>query len=292
MAIACEQIRSEFSALLDEELNSEDRELVEEHLSECSDCLRELHGYQQVNDAYRYHHPVKAPEDFEERLRVALDPPKENIYSFSAHWRYAAAAVVLLGVALTGWRLAGPPDEPLLLSKNDAVETDTAVSETGSALLHDLEENVAMDGVEEAEAMQNGLVGSRSSGGGFVGGGSRSSGGGFGGGGSLDAEMAPASESSEMLRQEAVEAMPARKSDGEASTQGLASASEVMSGPVAERAAPQSAPVAAAPAAPAKDAPPMSEAKRGRTSEAALKDATKDATPASLRSRIVHPCRR
>ena len=118
MPIDCEHIRNEFSALLDNELNVEDRELIEEHLSDCSTCLRELHGYKQVSEAYRYHHPVKAPDDFEERLRKALEPAGRS--RARAPWPFygvAAAAAVILVAGLTLWRGQQPLTESLLLSQ-------------------------------------------------------------------------------------------------------------------------------------------------------------------------------
>ena len=118
MALSCKQIQTEFSALLDDELDTEDRELVEEHLAECADCLRELHGFQQVTDAYRYHHPVKAPNDFEERLRDALAPQITPLRPSWITWRVAAAAMILLGSGLSVWRMAARNTNEIQLSKN------------------------------------------------------------------------------------------------------------------------------------------------------------------------------
>lgn len=102
MPLECDHIRNEFSALLDNELNPEDRELVEEHLSDCSECLRELHGYKVVSDAYRYHHPVKAPEDFEARFHAAIAPIGRKRTFAWQRWGLAAAAgfTLVAGVAL------------------------------------------------------------------------------------------------------------------------------------------------------------------------------------------------
>tara|TARA_R110001592_G_scaffold36239_8_gene122178 strand:+ start:137 stop:1324 length:1188 start_codon:yes stop_codon:yes gene_type:complete len=122
MGISCEQIRNEFSALLDDELDQEDREFVEEHLSDCADCLRELHGYKVVSDTYFYHHPVKAPEDFEERLRVALAPAPTGWRSHTTVWRFAAAAVILMVVGLSAWRMASSSSAPMMLSKLEEPE--------------------------------------------------------------------------------------------------------------------------------------------------------------------------
>ncbi len=104
MPLECDHIRNEFSALLDNELNPEDRELVEEHLSDCSECLRELHGYKVVSDAYRYHHPVKAPEDFEARFHAAIAPIGRKRGFVWQRWGLAAAAGFILVAGLTFWQ--------------------------------------------------------------------------------------------------------------------------------------------------------------------------------------------
>ncbi|MCF6283993.1 MAG: anti-sigma factor, partial [Candidatus Hydrogenedentes bacterium] len=134
MALPCKQIQTEFSALLDDELDTEDRELVEEHLAECAECLRELHGFQQVTDAYRYHHPVKAPDDFEERLREALAPaPARHTLAWPV-WKFAAAAVVLLGISLSLWRMTDRDGDMLQLTKNmPEVASEALTDATSSA---------------------------------------------------------------------------------------------------------------------------------------------------------------
>jgi anti-sigma factor RsiW len=104
MPLECDHIRNEFSALLDNELNPEDRELVEEHLSDCSECLRELHGYKVVSDAYRYHHPVKAPEDFEERFHAAIAPIGRKRSFTWQRWTLAAAAGFTLIAGIGLWQ--------------------------------------------------------------------------------------------------------------------------------------------------------------------------------------------
>ncbi len=45
------EVREDFSALLDNELTHEERELVEGHLSECAECLRELDALKRVDVA-------------------------------------------------------------------------------------------------------------------------------------------------------------------------------------------------------------------------------------------------
>ncbi|MBI4559799.1 MAG: zf-HC2 domain-containing protein [Candidatus Hydrogenedentes bacterium] len=74
MVMECEKAREEFSALLDGELTPDVREAVEAHLSQCSDCLRELGGFKRVDTLYRELGPERAPEDFEQRVHEALRP--------------------------------------------------------------------------------------------------------------------------------------------------------------------------------------------------------------------------
>lgn len=70
----CMETREEFSALLDEELTPEERERVEAHLSECSECLRELNALKRVDDAYGALPEVVAPKGFEKRVRGVARP--------------------------------------------------------------------------------------------------------------------------------------------------------------------------------------------------------------------------
>ncbi len=106
----CEAVRENFSAFLDAELDIEDRTVVEKHLHECSDCLRELHGYKQVNDLYTTLSTVNAPEDFEKKVMAALKPrvlPFRNLYQ---HWKLVATSaalflfVISLGLTWVQWK--------------------------------------------------------------------------------------------------------------------------------------------------------------------------------------------
>ena len=68
----CMEIREDFSALLDDELTLEERELVEGHLSECAECLRELDALKRVDVAYSALSRMKAPEGLEEGVRQGI----------------------------------------------------------------------------------------------------------------------------------------------------------------------------------------------------------------------------
>ena len=78
----CEQIRDEFSALLDGALDPEAHAAIEEHLGGCADCLRELDGYKKVTDHYAALAPVPAPDGFEDALQEKLRPRVADVLPF------------------------------------------------------------------------------------------------------------------------------------------------------------------------------------------------------------------
>lgn len=101
----CTQARDEFAALLDGELVAESRAAVEAHLSQCSDCLRELDGLKRVDVLYRELPRVTAPVGFDEGVREAIRPRVLRLPLRSERRRtvwpgLAVAAIVV--VAATG----------------------------------------------------------------------------------------------------------------------------------------------------------------------------------------------
>lgn len=119
----CEQAREEFAALLDGELEPEDRATVEAHLSQCSECLRELDGLKRVDTAYRRLPRVSAPDRFEEGVRSALRPSLFVRLNPGARVRrprwpvVAAAAAVLLVAGAVAVRLGLSGPESLHLAQ-------------------------------------------------------------------------------------------------------------------------------------------------------------------------------
>lgn len=105
----CEEVREDFSALLDGELSADERDAMETHLSECAACLRELDGYKQVNNLYETLPAVSAPSDFEAGVKTAVAP--KNVTFRRKGWgrrrlapMLAAAAMVLVTATLaTVW---------------------------------------------------------------------------------------------------------------------------------------------------------------------------------------------
>lgn len=97
----CASVREDFSALLDGELSGEDREIVDNHLSQCSECLRALDGFQRVDGLYGALTAVDAPGHLEDAVREALRPKTRRRAWFKRPPKILLeAAAVLIIVAL------------------------------------------------------------------------------------------------------------------------------------------------------------------------------------------------
>ena len=145
----CDEIQLEFSALLDGELSAEEQAEVEAHLMDCSECLRILHRFQQVDGLYQGLEPQEAPSELEERVRETLFKPTiarlpRPRFERQKTWPLLAAAALLLvmgGLVLTmqfgpglpgGFDLAGvsetpPARERAYLTESEAAEDDVSV---------------------------------------------------------------------------------------------------------------------------------------------------------------------
>lgn len=125
-----DDIREQFSPLLDGELTAEERLDVESQLALESDLLRELDGLKRVDDLYRGLPRVTAPENFESRVWDTLQP---KVFRFPRPlrdklrlWPLAASAagfVVIIGAAYLyrsgdGPYLAETAARPQALAKN------------------------------------------------------------------------------------------------------------------------------------------------------------------------------
>ncbi len=105
-----DELRQEFSPLLDGELPADERVAIEAELALDSDLLRELDSFKRVDELYRRTPPVTAPAGFEDAVRRRLRP---KVLQFRGkpfagrRWIavLAAAAVVIVvgGVALLQW---------------------------------------------------------------------------------------------------------------------------------------------------------------------------------------------
>lgn len=113
-------VRDDFSALLDDELSSAERERIEEHLSDCADCLRALNRFKRVDDAYAGLGAVSAPEGFEEAVRTALRPKQVRRFPMRpvVGTLLAAAAAVLIVVTVWPRTAVAPEDGSFQVSKS------------------------------------------------------------------------------------------------------------------------------------------------------------------------------
>ena len=130
----CDEIREEFSALLDEELDIETRDTVEAHLCGCSECLRELHTLKRASDFYRAQSRVCAPEDFQEQVMAALRPRMGRRGALARFARpgpllaMAATLMMVTGTALVLWRSAAPFSGTAALTQLSQVRSAPAPS--------------------------------------------------------------------------------------------------------------------------------------------------------------------
>lgn len=130
----CDDVREEFSALLDGELAVEEQDGVEEHLSGCSDCLRELDGLKRVTGLYAELPTVDAPESFAIDLDLDLGGnvvdlrPASTSGPVSFKPVLAAAAVLALMASVS-----------YLISRNapDPGRMELAADTSGESALYD-----------------------------------------------------------------------------------------------------------------------------------------------------------
>lgn len=113
-------IRDEFSPLLDDELSADARHAVEAELAQDSDLLRELDALRKVDKLYRGLPRVSAPDDMAARVREQLHPKPKVLplrsrpFSRTVYTSLAAAAVfaVLIGgVVLRRDLFISPPTQ-------------------------------------------------------------------------------------------------------------------------------------------------------------------------------------
>ncbi|MFA6239640.1 MAG: hypothetical protein WC655_01850 [Candidatus Hydrogenedentales bacterium] len=98
-----EEIREQFSPILDDELTPDERAAIEADLAQDAELLRELHSLKRVDELFRRMPPLHAPKEFEAGVRAKLRP---NVLRFPAAvltrrraLGIAAAAAVLVLVA-------------------------------------------------------------------------------------------------------------------------------------------------------------------------------------------------
>lgn len=103
----CAEAQEDFSAFLDGELDPDLREALEDHLADCSDCLRQLDGFRRVDLLYGALPPVAAPSGLEASLAEQLSGKRFRLRKAAGRpglWlgpAFAAVAVALVIVSVT-----------------------------------------------------------------------------------------------------------------------------------------------------------------------------------------------
>ena len=133
-----DDIRELFSPFIDGELDAETRARVEGELAQSEELRADFELLQRVSDHYAALEPVAAPQDFEDRVRDAIQAP--NVLRFSRRlqtrrvWPLAVAAALLLCLAYPVWFADRGQPEPMMLSKAELPEPGSekrgAASET------------------------------------------------------------------------------------------------------------------------------------------------------------------
>jgi hypothetical protein len=105
----CHEAREQFSALIDEALDADERAALEAHLATCADCRRELQRFRDTVSLMRAAAPARAPAGFVDRVLEAASPrpwPQRLLHGLFLPWpvklpmEAAALVLVAVGVAL------------------------------------------------------------------------------------------------------------------------------------------------------------------------------------------------
>ena len=79
--ITCKEIRDKFSEYIDHELNEEDTQLVEQHISQCEACNKEMKKYLKIERGMDILRKAEPPADSLEKLHKRIAQREmENIF--------------------------------------------------------------------------------------------------------------------------------------------------------------------------------------------------------------------
>lgn len=144
----CLEVREDLSAYVDDELGADEKEGIEAHLGECTDCSRELEALKRVDDAYRGLETVGAPAGFEDDVRAGAEAGNGETSEREfrpAGWMgpavalAAAAVVVIAGFVVLEVRqngrmqTAAAPETAADAGQEAVLEQGTMPAEPGAA---------------------------------------------------------------------------------------------------------------------------------------------------------------
>jgi len=123
----CEDVREELMALLDEELSSGQKAEVEDHLSGCPSCRKELDRLHRTLGLLASLPTCEPSEGFARSfwLRLAREPRRASFWNGSLGWgrAIAVAAGLVVCVVLTGLLWMRAPSEPWLSREDREIAT-------------------------------------------------------------------------------------------------------------------------------------------------------------------------
>ena len=147
----CDEIRGQFSAYLDEELDAQARAEVEKHLDGCASCHAEWESYCALHHAFASLELEELPADFSANFRARLAkerkpiPPKKKLYQRAWIRVVAACACLLLVIGLVDWSWPSLNADTLnnatasegmptyeLYTQDDSIASDSSAYSAGS----------------------------------------------------------------------------------------------------------------------------------------------------------------
>jgi len=117
-------ILEHISLYLDDELQEDERFLVETHIKGCSDCRAAVDAERELISAIRHARPdYRTPASLRANVAKLLQGPGHRRTSFTSWMRIAACALLALGLAVSWFAAAGPFREDRTPFVDTAVKT-------------------------------------------------------------------------------------------------------------------------------------------------------------------------
>lgn len=129
------KIQRKLLLYLENELGEKERELVRDHLRNCSYCSRVLEVYRQLWKTASQREEVQPPPYLWEKIRNCLDEIERSslfffrVEQFLRHYAYSAFLAVLISIAITAGFFIGSPSSP---PRPTSFESAASIRQTSS----------------------------------------------------------------------------------------------------------------------------------------------------------------
>lgn len=138
----CHQINENLSAFIDNELSSDDTNIVKAHLIRCSGCRQQRDKMEEIGRNIRYMAPLTTPADFEFRVFAGIrkhEARRTNRFFWRWQTILLPAACLIVGILLgvTSNSVFNFPESSLLTSSESTVESDSLVAVSDQEILYD-----------------------------------------------------------------------------------------------------------------------------------------------------------